>query len=392
LSREGSVGTEGNKPAGFYGSDSSHNASGGVGLAYDQDGFGTGKDSRVDVVLPDAPEERWAVGYDGAPEGNFSALSGSGGGTLTNTSLTDTSAGTTLSGASTGTINDTLKVKQAVSFGVNDSIYKTTVTLTNTGHSTLHGVQYMRSFDPDNTVDFNGSNITTNTIGGQYATDKYDLVTATSLPGDGYNDLTGKQVTAFYYSTDSRASVYTGGFSNTNPYDYSDLNQPTAYAQNADSAIGIVFKGGDLAPGKSVTFTYYAGVTTDSRPASIRKLIGGSSGAGGGNSSGGFGALLESGVSTLTSLASTYADVIGASTKVEYLGVAKDAYDVGTHFSGYLKGDPVDATHVALETTSLIFGVASIVTAPAPPISIGLSLIGAGFGVADFFAGAIFGR
>jgi hypothetical protein len=49
-------------------------------------------------------------------------------------------------------------------------------------------------------------------------------------------------------------------------------------------------------------------------------------------------------------------------------------------------------TQVALGTTSLLFGVASAATTWAPPVSVGLGIIGSGFGVADFYAGLLFGR
>jgi hypothetical protein len=101
---------------------------------------------------------------------------------------------------------------------------------------------------------------------------------------------------------------------------------------------------------------------------------------------------LQDAVFTLAGLGSSYGEIVGAATRFSYGLIAVDAYNVTQHFGGYLRGDPVDATHVALGTTSLLFGVASAATTWAPPVSVGLGIIGSGFGVADFYAGLLFGR
>lgn len=270
ISSMGSLGTVGAKPDDFYGGNGSN-----IGLAYEADGLG-GTEPRLDFTLPDDPEERWSVGYNDSDYGGFSALNGSAGTatTLTDQTVTDNSSGNTLSGTSQGTVNDALKVRQVQTFDVNSSFYKTTVTLTNVSDSTLTDVEYMRSVDPDNTRAYGGSNKTINAIGGQYASEGSSLVTATSLPGDSYDAVTGHQATMLYYSDDPNAIVYTGGFSNSNPYAYDSLGQTKDYSESADQAIGIIFKKGDLAPGQSVTFSYYTAVATDANVADIVKQIG----------------------------------------------------------------------------------------------------------------------
>ncbi|AQT80345.1 hypothetical protein B1R94_15310 [Mycolicibacterium litorale] len=105
-------------------------------------------------------------------------------------------------------------------------------------------------------------------------------MTATSLPDDGYDAVTGNQVTMLYYSSDSRAVVYTGGFYNSNPYEYDRLGQAKDYVEASDNAIGIVFKAGNLNPGQSVTFSYFTGVAPDSSVADLVKQIGNQSGGG----------------------------------------------------------------------------------------------------------------
>jgi hypothetical protein len=54
------------------------------------------------------------------------------------------------------------------------------------------------------------------------------------------------------------------------------------------------------------------------------------------------------------------------------------------HWDGYLAGNPVDATHVAVETTELLFMSAGAMTAAdLAPVSIGLDAIATGFGGLD---------
>lgn len=265
LSSVGSFGTTTGKPTGFVGGTPPGSHPNSVGFVFDVDGFGTGADKALDFYVPDTPEERWSVGYNNTNYGGFSALDGN----LTNTSgladisVSDSSSGSTLSGVFTGTVGDALRVSQLHTFKVNDNYYKTTVTLTNVSGATLQNVEFMRSFDPDGTRSVGGVNSTVNTILGQYGTDTFASVIAASLEGDAYQVQTGSRAVAYFYSTDPRSVVYTGGFTNPNPYDFANANQATGYTTTADDAIGIIFKLGDLAPNATVKFSYYTGATTD---------------------------------------------------------------------------------------------------------------------------------
>nr|EMP14969.2 hypothetical protein ISGA_1145 [Gordonia sp. NB41Y] len=268
VSALGSFGSSG-RPAGFYGPGSS------IGLVADLDGFGTGDGNVLDFAVPDTPEERWSVGYNGSRYGGFSALNGNAGNAgLTGSTTTDLSTDTTLSAQTVSVVDGVLQVTQTHSFEPDDTAVKTTVTITNTSDQTLTDVTYMRSIDPDNTRAVGGSNSTINTIGGQYATDRFSMVSASSLPGDGYATATGHPAVMYYYSTDGRAKVYTGGFRNYNPYEYASGSQGTGYTTTSDDAIGIVFQVGDLAPGESVTFTYYTGVSAGVDPETIIDEVG----------------------------------------------------------------------------------------------------------------------
>ncbi|MEP9390764.1 hypothetical protein ABLE94_00695 [Gordonia sp. VNK1] len=255
-------------PSGFHGSQ--------IGFISDLDGFDTGIDAPIDFYTPDTPEERWTVGFNGDHIGSFSSSNGNSGNSavLNDASLTDTSTDTTLSGTYTATVDGQLQVTQVTSFEPDDTGYLTTITLTNVSDTTLTDVKYMRSFDPDNTRYEGGSNTTVNTILGQYAQDGYSLVTASSLPGDAYDALTGSPAVIYYYTSDPRAEVYVGGFRNTDPYSYAEVDQITGYTKTGDDAIGIVFNVGDLEPGESVTFAYYTGSGTTAASEDILAEIG----------------------------------------------------------------------------------------------------------------------
>lgn len=276
LSSVGSFGTSTAKPTGFVGGTPPGSHPNSVGFVFDTDGFGTGADKALDFYVPDTPEERWSIGFGNTNYASFSALNGNNSNTsgLTGVSIADGSSGNVLSGTFTATVGGVVKVVQVHTFKVNDTYYKTTVTLTNVSGSTLQNLEFMRSFDPDGTRSVGGDNVTVNTILGQPATDTFASVASASLEGDAYEVQTGHRAVAYFYSSDSRAVAYTGGFENPNPYAFDDANQPTNYTTTADDAIGIIFKVGDLKANGSVTFSYYTGATIDDNPTVIEEDTG----------------------------------------------------------------------------------------------------------------------
>lgn len=276
ISSIGSFGTETGKPAEFRGGTPPGSNPNSIGLTYDSDGFGTGSAPALDFYVPDTPEERWSVAFNDNRYAGFSALNGSGGNAadLSYVSLVDRSVGDTLSGKFTATVGGVLQVGQVHTFNVNDTFIRTDVTLTNVSGATLTNVEFMRSFDPDGTRSVGGSNTTTNTIGGQFATEDYTLVNATSLIGDNYNTLTGNLANVFLYARrEPNAIAYTGGFANYDPYDFDRLSQSTGYTTTADDAIGLIFKAGNLNPGETAKFSYYTGVTVSADPLSVVKGV-----------------------------------------------------------------------------------------------------------------------
>ena len=272
LSAVGSFGTASpsGRPSGFFGTKRGSTENAKIGLSNDVDGFGNGVDARIDFFFPGSPEERWSVGFNDTQYGGFSALNGDDGNVaISDASVTDTSSGDILSGTFAAIVDGVLSTTQIHSFRVNDSFFQTTVELTNVGESPLSNVEYMRSFDPDNTVFQGGSYTTINTVRGQVATEGVAAVSATSLPGDNYESLTGQQATILYLTRDAKALVYLGGFSNSNPYEYDSSNQLTGLSQTEDGAIGIIYKAGTLAAGESTTFTYYTTLSTDANVSAL---------------------------------------------------------------------------------------------------------------------------
>ena len=88
------------------------------------------------------------------------------------------------------------------------------------------------------------------------------MVSATSQP-DSYSSISGSPSQIFFFASgDSRAEVYTGGFTNQNPYDYRSYDQSKGTTQVGDQAIGIIFNLGSLAAGESTSFVYNTSLTT----------------------------------------------------------------------------------------------------------------------------------
>ncbi len=251
----GKFGADTNPGGSFTGRTNASNAAiAGIGMVGDADGFATGAVLNVDYFMPGTPEEGFYAGYKVGGVATTGKNFG--------TSVTNTSSGNTLSALVTGSTGS-LRVEQAISFQVNDLFFKNTVTLTNTGASTLDNVRFMRSFDPDNTVDKSGSYSTVNTIERTIAAgDGVAVVSAKSSTGDTYYTRSGsKQATILYYSSDSRAKVgmATSGLAPSGVYDANvyDSSSAKGTVGTYDAYISIAFDVGSIAAGSSVTVTYY---------------------------------------------------------------------------------------------------------------------------------------
>ena len=266
ISKYGSFGTDQNKPSGFYGTAARNQ----IGMSSDLDGFNTGTDWRMDFFMPGTQEERWSVGYKiGASTYTASNAQRSGGAGITDNSVTNQSADDVLKATSVGNWNSTLRTTQVIQFNKGDKFFKNTVTLENIhGSNTVTSVRYMRSFDPDNTVDKGGSYTTHNRIlythaaGDGKAVVRADTSNNASDPvytGTG-GASGGTRSPVLFYSSDSRARVgYHTGLNPGTVYQSAVYDSTPAKGsnENRDGAISIAFDVGTLAPGENASFVYY---------------------------------------------------------------------------------------------------------------------------------------
>ncbi|MEK5031003.1 S-layer homology domain-containing protein [Paenibacillus sp. FSL R7-0302] len=258
VSNWGNFGTMGSKPANFRGTNSRPY----LGMSADHDGYGTGKDLPVDYYLPGAPEERFAVGYQigdhtYAKSNSAQMRSMDMPTTVVNTSQTDKGI---LSATTVSTWTDTMEIKQVISFGENQKFYRNDVTITNLTEKNWDGARYMRSMDPDNTVDQGGDYVTSNIVTHTIEEDRAAVVKASTIDDDDplYKAFNSR-APIFFYSSNPRAKASIFGFTNKDPYEEAAYDKPTAKNLEVidDTGITITWDSGALAPLESKKFTYY---------------------------------------------------------------------------------------------------------------------------------------
>lgn len=201
-----------------------------------------------DFFSPGSPLEGWGVEFDGTPRDNANSEIADISGTLGDPECEVDICGN-LGGAVTwtGSVGDLAVETQ---FGVvNDEVYVVmTVTLTNTGSTTLADVYWFRNVDPDNAVMTTGDYATTNTIVSQ-PDSSTDVASVRAAGGDG-SDL-------YLIASDARARVTHGGFYNTVASEiWSGSGFYSAVGDSAydDAAISLAVSLGDMAPGQTETF------------------------------------------------------------------------------------------------------------------------------------------
>jgi hypothetical protein len=259
--------TQGQTPDGY-----AQAGSAGVGLTYNQAGFGVNPDiPTIDYFTPGSPYESFAAGYTIAGTNSFGSnyKDGDVQGIAT-TSLTNRSSGAKLSAEWIGVLDSKLKVTIDYSFNEADLYFTTKVTLTNLSGTAMDDVRYDRQVDPDNTEWVDGSSgfSTYNTIVAQQPGSGASEVTAVSAPTGAYHTATGSTATLMYYSTDPKSRVADGlSFEGTlNPFTAAFTTGAGAAGSTtglSDTAININFDGGPLAVGGSTSFVYYTGLTSD---------------------------------------------------------------------------------------------------------------------------------
>ena len=242
------------KPAGFFGRISNS----GIGMVGDADGFGYGTDLRIDYFLPGSPEEGFYFGFKVSGTDTYSKNSAS--------SVTDTSSGSVASARIIAELTDlggSLRVTQDVTLGVDDKLFKNEVLLENVGSIPISEVRFMRSHDPDNTVDYGGDYTTINTIVRSMSDgDSNTVVTASSFAGDDYYTAAGNKEALILYATSDPRGRGSYGCCDLAPYGLYDPNVWTSApakgsSNEADAYISITFEVGTLAPGESTTLVYY---------------------------------------------------------------------------------------------------------------------------------------
>lgn len=233
--------------------------------------FGTGADLRIDYFLPGSPYEAFSAKYDISgvvtTATNFVTLANSG-----TIELLPLGTDNVLTAKVTTTLSNNLKVEQLITLGVEKKYFDNQVTLTNVGSSTLNNVAFVRSFDPDNTVDIGGSYVTTQKIEQRVSEgDAATVVSATSQAGDAYSTRAGEaQSKIIYYSTDERSNVGFGsaffGGTITNMLSTA-AGQTKGATTTGDIGMGIILSAGTLATGSSATFNYFTSL--DNRDMSV---------------------------------------------------------------------------------------------------------------------------
>lgn len=251
----GKMGTN-DRPSGWYGRQGGRN---GIGMTANALGFKKGGSGlTIDYFLPGSPEESFWVGYNGITRRNC----GNKVEDLTKKNSPDGVVRTT------ALVDGKLEVIQIVTLSVGAHHFKNEITIKNIGSATLSRVRFMRSVDPDNTVDDGGSYRTIQKLEQTIPVDGAAVVSAKSSANDPYYRSTGNQANLVYYSTDKRAKASFGasGLSPRNVYDPRVWDAPPSRGSSTtqDAYISMAFDIGKLSPGKTETLVYYTSL--DNRP------------------------------------------------------------------------------------------------------------------------------
>ena len=228
ISKHGSFGTATDPGAGWHvdTEECSRETVGGLGLRSDGDGWDMGNlPVNGDFFLPGSPEERWMLAYK--IDGTMCEFGGAdrvkSGGAIGDWSVEpivrDASNIATgeLKAVVTGTTTHGVQITITYSFGVDDKFYSTKVDIVNGSGKTLTDVRFLRSFDPDQDQQTQGTYYTKNKVvcnpvsskpGGP---DNFAMVVARG-------DVTNGGFFFLAFDNRARASILTG-LSPSSPYD-----------------------------------------------------------------------------------------------------------------------------------------------------------------------------
>jgi gliding motility-associated-like protein len=264
IAPNGAYGSGGNAPVGYHPRPDLGLTSGPMGFVSDPDKDGWlvaspgVPDYFGDFFLPGTPQEGWDIavnGTRGLAWRGTSPTSFTGGLTGANTGYS--ASATQVQGTWDGTFGN-LAIKQVTTQRKDKLYFVTRVTLKNTGSTTLTGIYYNRSLDPEPDA----------TVSGNYASDKKIIFQPNPISRNCLVVATGQSYKAAYVglgTKDCRAkcyitSSYTPDAPLANVYNQSGGAISYLYGINAfssaNTSMGVVFNLGDLAPGESTELAY----------------------------------------------------------------------------------------------------------------------------------------
>jgi hypothetical protein len=216
-----------------------------------------------DYFLPGSPYEGWLLEYTyQATDYTFQNAQAVGYYDVPQTSLTNTSSGTTNSAVWVGTATgggQSVKVSQAFHFSDTDAKFLIDVTLTNTGTEPLQDVEYARAVDPDQEQNITGDYTTSNYVGHEPdGTNNLAQVVGNGLV---YGIPMGLQITHPNAKAHCNPEDFPGAgfgslaiFSPDEPLD--NTNAPTQGAPLVtDAGVSVAIRFPVLNPGQSASFT-----------------------------------------------------------------------------------------------------------------------------------------
>ncbi len=229
---------------------------GGFTVGITQSATGNSTFPSADFLTPGSPFEFYSIGYNNGA-GNVTAVAGYefDPSNPFSATTTNTSAGSTLSASTSGTFGP-LSISQTLSFGMSGSIINFSVTLTNTGGTSLTNVVYARGLDPDQDVNAGGSYSTTNAVVNG------NLVTA-------FGPTTGWTIGIFSNSAITHTPSVREDWS-TDPY----MLLNSMNDGDGDNAINIAWNVGTLAAGQSSTIQFSYQISAIPEPSTYAACVG----------------------------------------------------------------------------------------------------------------------
>lgn len=196
---------------------------------------------------------------------------------------TDDSTASLLKATTSATVAGSVSYTQTVSFASDAGVATVNIELQNNGTSTLYNFEYLRGFDPDQGYYNNGlSNNTTYTTNNYFCTDENGTVwviasTNSDITGSHtFDEFTAAAKSPFFFIA-PKSSDYTvipltqavgwSGYSSFQDVTASSGTYKLGSSAYADQGIGLRFKVGELAAGKSVTLTYYMSLDSNTESA-----------------------------------------------------------------------------------------------------------------------------